>query len=621
MKSKLQSKSIVFGLFSVSLLTTVEGDQNFRTRGDALDVEEQRNVLLRKTATSNSLDDDEVDNFFAHDGYSYPVTSPSAWPTTIPSNLPTKYPMASFKGINSVYSSKKGEINVSWLPLVSDGDPLEDDVIYDIFVADTPFDFESYLKEFSVDDLIIMFDSEFKHYSEYGNRKKIVYNKSIQSESYGKIHTLLITAKLNDVYSTNTSGLEVRVAISSPKERWDANIVGLFIPPKDGWKIEIDNESKIVEFKGESLPSEAKALEDGDYISGITPDYGPFCLKVAEVLDTYPCYVKVRTEVAHLEDMYESFSLDGYFDPANDIVESDIPEATQRNSLNKKYFPNEKYVAVNRRRLFWDAAWNNFVGVVDNIIGDIDYFNTEGDHRFLIDYWQKPIDQKVAENVHLKGLMDFSNIKLRLQIDIDKFNPKLILAGIKADYVLKSNLDLSEGSFDKEKDIKLWDGEPSTKTIMVGGVVPIVLDWTPKFYLTPKVEGSWDSPSEKLTIHLEGWMKFVAKYKENGFIFTGENNLEESIADFDNEGKGTLDANIGLKLNLELNAYKGLIQLNGAFIAGLGFEVASEKTPDFANEGKPKFYTEFKIPLSVTALYGAILGEEEEFFNKKYISS
>merc|ERR1712183_351413 len=166
MKSKLQSKSIVFGIFSVSLLTTVEGDQNtkniseegsyFRTRSDALDVEKHRNVLLRKTATSNSLDDDELD-FFAHDGYSYPVTSPSAWPSTIPSILPTKYPMASFKGINSVYSSKKGEINVSWLPLVSDGDPLEDDVIYDIFVADTPFDFESYLKEFSVDDLIIMF--------------------------------------------------------------------------------------------------------------------------------------------------------------------------------------------------------------------------------------------------------------------------------------------------------------------------------------------------------------------------------------------------------------------------------------------------------------------------------
>jgi len=553
-----------------------------------------------------------------------PIPYPIPIPIPIPNPTPAPGPVIpapdsgiSFNGIRSVYSFMRGEINVSWSPPILDGMFLGDKVYYYIFVADGQFNFDSYIKETSIADLINYFKASSNHqiYQEEGDGGKAVYQKTILSQKYSKIQTLLIIAQFKDMYLGSTSGLEVRVAKCDPHIRDKIHLVGPFIPSRQSeWKLEIEevpeevkNQSFLI-FSGD-LPDEVQSLYVGSYVSGIVSSSEPFILQVSEVIESKSNNIILRGEDTKLENIYDKLDLDGFFDPALDLVKvqpsrpssSSRKSSSSKSKKDKRALANERYIPGSHRKLIWQEAYNSFVGVVDEAIGTIgDIFKVDISKNFNIGSLGQPIDQK-TENVHLKGNIDYA-IKLKLDIQIDGAKTEIIQAGVKGDYVFRAILELTNGNIGKFEDkINLWRGETRHKTILIGKL-PVILEWTPRFELFPEATGTWNTKSSTLEVFLKGYMQLTANYENNRLYGSYKQELSDAITRFDSR-EGRLNANIGLQFSTEISVYKGLISSTIGLESGIEVEVSENII----------FFRRFELPIKASALYNLVGPYEETF--------
>jgi len=635
--------SMAFGIFSVGLLTNARDDQTsgnmirkrtyIQTANESFQFKDQKSS--GSTFSARDLEDYDDDHFESY-SYSTPTAKPTKKPTRFPTKSPTKKPTRTptaaptkspilFNGIGSVYSFKKGEINVSWSPLMPD-DSQEDKVEYDIFIADGIVDFQTYPKKNpSLDDL--KEDSDIKHYQVEGDRDLFPYNKKItfSSEDYGKDKTVQIFARLKDeeaVTQYNKEGLEVRISGLDPHVRDSVNLATFYAPStKNTWKMrvnadttadeELDGELDDVSthtliFEGEGIPEEAQNLSPGWFISGAERDYGAFVLRITEVIESRSGYFEYRaTDDSELEEIMDSLDINGYFDSANDKIVTPA-KGSSSSASQRRFLSNERYLSDNNRRLqdsFWDQAWKSFVGEIEDVKGDITEFIDElfsVQKKFEIGVLNQAIDNvPITQDANLSGVMDFQ-IKLKLDIKISGIAPELVLAGIKADYIVRAVLDLSEKGENNEPInlIPLFQGQQKQKSIMVG-FIPIIFTWTPRFDLIPLIEGTWESG--EMQVRLQGTMKCFVDYNDarDDNKLTGKFNQKTTSDPLtSNDGSdANLNLNAGLKFATDFGVYGGLVGADAGFITQIGVDI---------DEKDPEFSAKFILENNANALYGLV---------------
>jgi hypothetical protein len=144
-----------------------------------------------------------------------------------------------------------------------------------------------------------------------------VFEAAIESPYSRELHTLLVTAKVGDLYSNNTAATKIVVAANSPLLKADINIVGIFFPTLR-WMIEVDDVANGVEhtlkFSGD-VSSFARNLAPGDYVSGFSSELRPFLRLVVAIVENTPNLVILTVMNAQIEDVYDVLDFDVGFEP------------------------------------------------------------------------------------------------------------------------------------------------------------------------------------------------------------------------------------------------------------------------------------------------------------------
>jgi hypothetical protein len=287
-----------------------------------------------------------------------PTNSDQPSGTSPPSQFPSQAPSQfgpEFKGLDNVYSLKQGLIELNWRPPSFTGPYSAEETVYDIFIADGDYDFNATLQTITVMELIVIFENHvsLQHIQVIGQRVA-----TINSAQLGVVHTVLVTAQLGGVYSSNTASSKVIVAASDPVVRDDVTIIGLFLPTLNV-DIEISGNpdvGEIVTFS-RSVAVEAQNLAVGNIITGFTSDLTPFVRRVVSIQQSNPELVVLVVSHVPLEDIFEELSIDGVFEAS-----------TKRGALDG-----------GRRRLFFgdffgfvgdgiEALGNVIVGAADNVL-------------------------------------------------------------------------------------------------------------------------------------------------------------------------------------------------------------------------------------------------------------
>jgi hypothetical protein len=391
-----------------------------------------------------------------------------------PSQAPTSFSVK-FKGLEKAYSIIQGRIDLSWNPPIVENDYVEEDVSYDVFVATGEYDFTT---NQNIEDLINLFDAneDYQHIEVPGHIREM----SINSTNVGQVHTLLITAQVYGVYSTNTRGSKVNVARFSPHIRDEVHIIGIFVPTET-ISIDVDDaplgEEHQVTFSGSGVTDEAKSLKMGDYFSGFTSELDSFIRLVLEQVVMEDDLVILRVLDVPLEDIFDQLDLDGVFGISR---EDNIQEFA-----NRKLFLGKVVSGfVDGVGKVGKAIGGKIEDVVEAVVKFAEFVVTgELEEKFTLldlrETWEADIIEDV---VTLSGGMHFT-AEFVIQIRIDGITPDFIRVGVEADYSCHSTIALAAGTgVEGSEEIELWEGKKKSK-IFVLGLVPVEAYWQPNIVL------------------------------------------------------------------------------------------------------------------------------------------
>lgn len=278
--------------------------------------------------------------------------------------MPTQFPFL-FDGIDNAGSTYRGIINVLWdFPTYDNGDIVDLEAVrYHILSYVGSYDFKSAPAQ----ELISEF--ELNSMNETGIQYHLVdegetFGFTLNTTFYGELHSLLVLAEVDRVFSRNTDATYLYSSKSDPVMKEDVNIVGIFVPTEH-LDIKFTTDSKILEFDG-SIRQEHKNLVVGDYALGFSSSLEIFCLLVTSIIETSDDRVRLSTEAAKVEDVYDYFD----FQVSLGMSRPDKVEPSQFSRRRHRHLIERRVIA--QRKLFLDILWNGisdgFSWIGDNLI-------------------------------------------------------------------------------------------------------------------------------------------------------------------------------------------------------------------------------------------------------------
>lgn len=487
---------------------------------------------------------------------SVPTLSPA------PSSTPTTFPFL-FDGIDSAGSMYRGAIGFLWdFPTYDNGDIVGLEFVrYHILSSVGAYDFKSALGNSTPEELIAEFDNN--SLNETGIQYHLVndgeaFEFTLNTTFHGELHTLLVIAEVDGVYSRNTDATDLYASESDPVMKEDVNIVGIFVPT-DNLDIIVSPDNTILEFDG-PVRQEHKDLAVGDYCLGFSTSKEIFMLLVTSIVESSDMRVVFNTEAARVEDIYEEIDFEASFGMSR-------PEKVEASlfSRNRHRHLIERRVSA-QRKLIFGSIWNGIKdlgnGIVDGVkwIGDnlvepiADVFedlwnlvvNGEIEKSFeligfdvsfvletslvngelqssfqLVDpgsgagiTWNPstPAPSPIVSNTkfgQLNGrLMARSDVYVSMKVSLN--SPQLVAeAGWRAEYSADFDLTLlseSELTWTKKD---LWEGEKKVYKFAIGPV-PVWLDVQPKLDSKITFKASSDSGMARLKMGGKGGGSLVA---------------------------------------------------------------------------------------------------------------
>ena len=542
------------------------------------------------------------------------IKAPKTEKIDLPSQAPTSFE-PEFKGLDNIYSVEKGVIELSWSPPTFIGPFSEDETVYDIFVAVGDFDFSEALTTSSVEKLIEAFGDEaaFDQHLQIIGEQKITIN----CENYGEIHTVLVTAQLGGVYSSNTRPTKVTVAVTSPKIRDDVTIVGLFVPTLNV-DITVTDYSSIqntVKFFG-SVAEEAQSLVPGIIITGFSSDIVPFIRRVVTVTRTSPELVELVVDFVPINELYSDISIDGSFEASTKFGALDARRRLDFFGSIGAFF-NDVGTAIK----------NVIVGAVDvladivNDIGDTlaEFFDLIAGGEKSLKYslldvhneFTKELNPEAPGTFTLNGLVKME-ANLVVSIQVIAIVVKKARVGFEASYIFESTLEFNSAKIQLKEEVELWKGKKKIKVFMVG-VVPVQMYWEPKLNLGMSGEVSASAKSS-VGITLQGGTDMYVNFDlTNGLSTTNTppTLVPAYIFQRPDDAEAGVKASIALVLSADCGIYEGLLEANLGVSVGLGMEVAigiqAVNLEPLPSLRKFDFNIEFAIPYSASVFGGKVV--------------
>ncbi len=536
-----------------------------------------------------------------------PSMSSSEEPSELPSEGPSEVPTLDFDGIEDAYSFTLGEIDISWdVPYYQDDVAELEGVVYHIFVALGMFDYTSALMDRSVEDLIPQFQ-DFQT-SQYHSVSGATLEIELNSAYVGELHSLLVVAELDGLFSKNTLTTRIRVSDTSPKLREGVEIKGIFVPSED-LQITLGTPNSIdlphnLSFAG-SLEQEHLALSVGDNIFGFNSKACNFLRNIVAVEESSNDLLVLSVVMIPLEAAFEELDL-----------EASLPMSHKMHGV----------IRSSRRKLFFDDAFNwvkrqvkkavDFLSeatkTVINVIGKgVEFIKGLVDGEFgesftIIDINEKFEEELVPDHVTLSGNMDFeTKLQVSVKISLERLYADVSLA---ADYEFGTRLDFEGSSSEEnEKTVNLFSGTPLRFWL---GVIEINV--RPNVDLVTKVEASYDATAH-FEVEYYGGSSFgvVADTSSDNKVDTKfvAPTFEQRTFSVDLDGKAEITASVALVLKASVGVYDQLLSAEAGLSIGLKFGAAGGSI--LINEETPIVYVEkfdvdieLGIPLSASALYG-----------------
>jgi hypothetical protein len=280
--------------------------------------------------------------------------------------IPTQFPFL-FDGIDNAGSVYRGVIDIIWdFPMYGNGDIVDLDAVrYHILSYAGYYDFKSasakdLVSEFELNSLNTT-DVQY-HLVDNGEVLEFTFNTTL----YGEMHSILVIAEVNGVFSRNTEATSLYSSEADPVLKEGVNIVGIFVPTEN-LLIKVSDDSKVLEFDG-PVRQEHKDLVMGDYVLGLSTSLEIFCLLVTSVVESSDMRVVLNTEAAKVEDVYDAFD----FEVSFGMSRPDKVEANQLSRYKHRHLLERR--ALFQRKLGWfDSAINWLKGGIEkgiNWIGD-----------------------------------------------------------------------------------------------------------------------------------------------------------------------------------------------------------------------------------------------------------
>ena len=525
----------------------------------------------------------------------------------MPSSSPTQMQLY-FAGIEDVYSYDKGEIDIGWDVPYYDGNvaDLEGVVTYHIFIALGLFNYSSTLMNQTVDQLILEFEGNgtFQYHSISGE----IFDIELNSTFHGELHSLLVVAELNGLFSQNTANTEIEVSDTSPKLQEGVDIKGIFVPSED-LQITldtVDSEDLLhdLSFAG-SLQQEHLDLNVGDNIFGISSEVSNFFRRIIAVKHSADDLLLFSVVKIPLEEVFDELDLE-----ASLPISRKSPGITT-SSGRKLFFKaawNWVKKGVNKVVDFLSKATKKVIGIIGKGLKFLESLvkGKFGENFTILDVKENFQEELVPDYVTLKGYFEFT---CKLQVAV-KISLKRVYGEVRlgADYEVGARLDFeASGSEKKEKTINLWTGVPQRYFLTI-----IEINVRPKVDLVAKVEASYEASA-----HIE------AQYygDSSAAVIADTSSSKKVSSDFkkpsfkqrkfsvDLKGEAELTSSVTIVLQAQIGLYDKLlsastgVSIGFEFTAAGGLTLINQETP-IVHIDKFDVNLELDIPLSASALWG-----------------
>ena len=570
---------------------------------------------------------------------------PSIPPTVsaVPSQAPSQAHVL-FDGIDDAGSMYRGVIDISWDFPTYDGEIVDlDTVKYHVLSSVGSYDFESTLANTTAEELIFEFEDNSLNDNamQYHLVEGEAFEFSLNTTFDGELHTILVIAEVDGMYSRNVEPTEIYSTISSPTIKDDVNIVGVFIPTENldiFVSKTLSTNNSLLEFIG-PVRSEHKNLTLGDFVRGFTSEGDPFFLLVIEVVVSSDQQVILNTDEGRLEDVFDSLDFEasyGVSRPGKVPLNQDSVQTRHRHLVVRRH----------SRKLFFGSIIGGakkvgkFIGdrvsdVADSVKGLYDLI-TKGEGKSSINSvdMNVPINLKLSKTSQddtdddrptkgsqkvvlgqVQGKIQVrSDLYVKLKVSLKSLGAEV---GWKADYSTDLEVTLS-GELQVGLNKRLWKGEEKHKTFMIGPV-PVPVTFYPELNLELSISAK--AREGLVTLKVGGKGKghlsvsatlpqgLSADFKPPGFDPHFDYELADGPADF--------GVSLSLLPSIHVELYKGILT------GDVGFAVGSSLTAgaDFFNEDACSTLDKFDIGASISGFvnFGSNLGKglslDAEIFN------
>ncbi|KAL3787484.1 hypothetical protein HJC23_001134 [Cyclotella cryptica] len=436
----------------------------------------------------------------------YPTTSSIPTSSSFPSSMPSEFPFL-FKGIDNAASMYRGIIDLIWdFPTYPNGDFVElESVRYHIFSYVGAYDYKS-ATENSIEEFKNGFEA--RSLNDTGIQYHLIdtgeaFEFSFNTTAYGELHSILVIAEVDGVFSRNREATELYSSASDPVMKEHVNIVGIFVP-SDLLNITVREDNKVIVFDG-PVREEHKNLVVGDYIFGFSTSLEVFCLLVTSIIEFSDQKVALNTEAARVEDIYDEIDFESSFGMSrpNKVEASNFSRHRHRHLLQQRRRSLFFGWILSKTEEFFNAGvkWigDNIATPIAGVFEDLWNLvvNGEIEKSFeLIDFDvpfqfelgldvsspdddSKSDDSELSTNLgQLEGHV-IARSDIYVSMKVSPSSPQVkVEAGWRAEYAADFELTLL-GATKFTYTRHIWEGKKKTFTFAIG-VVPILLDVQPK---------------------------------------------------------------------------------------------------------------------------------------------
>eukprot|EP00985_Skeletonema_marinoi_P007176 scaffold3135_cov181-Skeletonema_marinoi.AAC.1 len=566
-----------------------------------------------------------------------PTTSFLPTSSSLPSSMPSVFPFV-FDGIDDAGSFYQGVISILWdFPHYVNGDIVDlESVRYHILSYAGSLDFKSVLESsnYTAEALI----SEFEENS--WNETNVVqyhlvdngeeFEFELNTTFYGELHSIIVIAEVDGVYSRNTDGIDVYASEMDPVLKEDVNIVGIFVPT-NLLTITINEDNTMIEFDG-PVRQEHKDLAVGDYVYGISNSSSietgtalgtkneEFLLLVTSVVESSDQRVVLSTKAPKLEDIYDEVD----FELAVGMSRPDKVETSPASRHKHRHLIQRRRRRLGDRRLFWghvvdagewvvngivDVGGKAFKWIGDNVVEPVAEAvenlvnlvkNGQTEQNFELVAFNADFTYEVAPKKNstlgdgteseFSGQIGSVDVKVDVRSDIyvsmkvSLKSPQLKAeAGWRASYSAGFDLTLfGQSEFTLTKN--LWEGPKKGFKFFIGPV-PVLLDVQPKIDGKFSVKTSSENGVAKLSVGGKGGghasvtaevpPKLYTSFKEPDFA-----------PSFKFEKLSKIEFTIGLSLvpSVEVKLYEGAVK--GTLSLTIGPQLDTTISTDAIFSGK-----------------------------------